>query len=243
MNGSWKRCLAIVVVCGGLLAGRPAAAAEFGYFGDLGPGFWGQLDPAWELCATGERQSPVDFVRLAARPNRYPRLPVTYGETTGAIFDNGHTIEVETTGDNVLHFQGEDYELVQFHFHLASEHRVHGRGHDMELHLVHRSAAGRLAVVGVFLTRGTTSGALAPIFANLPDGVGVHHQLPEPFDPTGFLPARRNHFRYLGSLTTPPCSEGVRWFVMIDPLTVSDEDVARFAERIHFNARPVVRTR
>jgi carbonic anhydrase len=220
-------------------AAPPATAAEFGYFGDLGPDHWADLDPAWETCGTGERQSPVDLVRAS----RQRSLRVQYSATTGEIFNNGHTIEVETEGDNVLTHNGIEFELVQFHFHVGSEHRVQGRGYDMELHLVHRDAEGRLAVVGVFLKRGSSSGALAPIFASLPDDVDVRHHLESEFDPTDFLPARRDNYRYSGSLTTPPCSENVRWFVMLDPVTVSDEDIAQFAERIHFNARKVMRTR
>jgi carbonic anhydrase len=132
---------------------------------------------------------------------------------------------------------------VQFHFHTASEHRVNGRGFDMELHLVHTTADGSNAVIGVFLKRGRSSRALAPIFESLPDDVNVHHPLDSPFDPASFLPRSRAHYRYVGSLTTPPCTEGVQWVVMSEPVTVSDEDMAQFAERIHFNARPVQRKR
>jgi carbonic anhydrase len=148
---------------------------------------------------------------------------------------------VETEGDNTLVLDGVVYDLVQFHFHTASEHRVRGRGYDMELHLVHTSDAGTNAVIGVFLRRASSSGALAPIFAELPDDLNVKHPLSAPFDPAAFLPRSTGHYRYVGSLTTPPCTEGVKWIVMKDPVTVSDEDMAQFAERIHFNARLVQR--
>ena len=118
---------------------------------------------------------------------------------------------------------------------------MNGRGFDMELHLVHQSADGANAVIGVFLKRGPSSGALARIFANLPDDINVKHELEQPFNPARFLPSSRTHYRYLGSLTTPPCTEGVRWLVLAEPVTVSDEDMAQFAERIHFNARFVQR--
>jgi carbonic anhydrase len=114
---------------------------------------------------------------------------------------------------------------------------VKGRGFDMELHLVHQSDDGSNAVIGVFLKRGPSSGALAPIFASLPDDLNVKHELDTPFNPARFLPSSRTHYRYVGSLTTPPCTEGVPWIVMTEPVTVSDEDIAQFAERIHFNAR------
>ena len=192
------------------LAAGEAFAQEFAYSGELGPAHWGELDPSWGTCATGEQQSPVDLGRRFERRRRFRGLALEYGPTEGEIFNNGHTIEVETEGENVLELGGVRYELVQFHFHTPSEHRVAGRGFDMELHLVHRSRQGSLAVVGVFLRRGADSGALAPIFESLPDDVDVHHALEEEFDPAHFLPRSRVNYRYAGSLTTPPCTEGVR---------------------------------
>ena len=157
------------------------------------------------------------------------------------MFNNGHTIEIETEGHNVLNLGGVEYELQQFHFHGLSEHTFEGKGSDMELHLVHKSAAGESAVVGVLLVRGASSGALTRIFRQLPDDLDVQHPLPAPFNPGNFLPADRSYYRYEGSLTTPPCTEGVHWIVLKDPITVSSEDLAQFHERIHFNARPVQR--
>jgi carbonic anhydrase len=223
-----------------------AVSQTFGYFGEVGPTFWGELSPAWETCGSGEIQSPVNFKhddKFKHGGNSFHWLPINYGETEGQIFNNGHTIEIETEGQNTLTFRGVIYDLVQFHFHTASEHRVASRGYDMELHLVHAAGDGSNAVVAVFLKRGRSSRALAPIFENLP-AVGllnVKEELPESFNPAAFLPRDQDHFRYLGSLTTPPCTEGVRWFVLEEPVTVSDEDIAQFAERIHFNARPVQR--
>ncbi len=146
-----------------LFAGT-ALAQEFAYSGELGPAHWAELDPAWTTCGTGDEQSPVNLGRPIERRRKFRRLGIEYGPTEGAIFNNGHTIEVETEGENTLELDDVRYELVQFHFHTPSEHRVAGRGWDMELHLVHRSAQGGLAVLGVFLRRGADSGALAPIF-------------------------------------------------------------------------------
>jgi carbonic anhydrase len=220
-----------------VLVTTPARAQSFGYFGALGPQYWSQLSPDWGACNSGEIQSPVDL----GHQRTWRDLAIDYGTTTGEIFNNGHTIEVETEGDNRLMLDGVTYDLVQFHFHTGSEHRVLGRGYDMELHLVHKSAAGTNAVIGVFLKRGTSSGALAPIFAELPDSLNVKEPLAAAFSPARFLPSSPAHYRYVGSLTTPPCTEGVRWLVLEEPVTVSDEDIAQFAERIHFNARYVQR--
>jgi carbonic anhydrase len=118
---------------------------------------------------------------------------------------------------------------------------VLGRGYDMEMHLVHTSAEGSNAVIAVFLKRGPSSGALAPVLAAMPTDVNVKYPLTSAFNPASFLPRSTAHYRYLGSLTTPPCTEGVRWVVMTEPVSVSDEDMAQFAERIRFNARYVQR--
>ena len=219
-----------------------AAQTEFKYFGTSGPAFWGQLDPAWEACERGHQQSPVDFGKLFSLTELHRKpVPVEYERSTGHIFNNGHTIEVETEGHNILNLGGIEYELQQFHFHGLSEHTFEGKGSDMELHLVHTSAAGVNAVVGVLMVRGASSGALAPIFAQLPNDVNVQHALPAPFNPGNLLPAYRAYYRYEGSLTTPPCTEGVHWVVLKDPITISSEDLAQYHERIHFNARPVQR--
>jgi carbonic anhydrase len=169
-------------------------------------------------------------------------LNFDYGSsTTGEIFNNGHTIEIETEGENVLTIDGVAYSLTQFHFHVPSEHTIDGHGYDMELHLVHTSAAGVNAVVAVFLDRGTTSGALSPIFAQLPNDMNVHHELNAAFDVRTFLPDIVPNAQYIGSLTTPPCTEGAHWVVLLSPATVTTEDLAQFHERIHFNARLVQR--
>ena len=236
------RISAAVLMFALLVSPRDVTAQTFGYLGDIGPTFWSGLSPAWEACGTGEIQSPVDFAKPTPSQPRWRDVSFDYDRTTtGEIFNNGHTIEVETEGSNTLTLGGKVYELKQFHFHTASEHRVAGRGYDMELHLVHTSADGSNAVIGVFLRRGQNSGPLAPIFENLPDDLDTHHPLAAPFDPGAFLPQSSRHYRYLGSLTTPPCTEGVQWLVMTEPMTVSDEHMAQFAQRIHFNARPVQR--
>ena len=228
----------------GLAQPTQAASHEFGYLGATGPSFWGGLDPAWGACASGPSQSPVDLggnlVRSRSHDNK---LGFHYGSaTTGEIFNNGHTIEIETEGENVLTIDGVAYSLTQFHFHVPSEHTIDGDGHDMELHLVHTSATGANAVVAVFLDRGALSGALSPIFDHLPDDINVHHELDAAFNVRAFLPDIVPNARYIGSLTTPPCTEGVRWVVLLNPATVSTEHLAEFHERIHFNARPVQRS-
>lgn len=235
--------LVLVAVAVVAMGAVPARAQEFGYFGDVAPPYWATLDAAWTTCGTGTVQSPIDFGRVTLLSRQSRTLPVDYGPTTGEIFNNGHTIEVEAEGDNVLTLDGVAYELQQFHFHTPSEHRFEGQGYDMEMHLVHKSAAGVNAVVGIFLKRGLSSGALSLVFQNLPAvGAPLNTKTPlPPFDLRAFLPDSETNYRYDGSLTTPPCTEGVHWLVLKDVLTVSDEDMAQFTRRIAFNARLVQR--
>jgi len=200
-----RRSLSIwVFSCMVTLAAASVVGQEWGYFGDVGPEHWGGLSPEFATCGTGEEQSPINFGHSRFR-SFHRSLRLDYGPTEGEIFNNGHTIEVETHGENFIELDREKYQLVQFHFHSPSEHRLLGRGFDMELHLVHQSAAGRLAVVGLLLRRGNSSGGLSPIFEQLPDDVGVHHPLEE-FDARDLLPRNLANYRYAGSLTTPPCS-------------------------------------
>jgi carbonic anhydrase len=235
-----KSVIATVLLSTLLVVSRAIAAQTFGYLGTEGPAYWGGLSPEWSACSSGHRQSPVDFSR--GYPPAQQRLAIDYGPTTGEVVNNGHTIEVETEGHDTLTLDGVAYKLVQFHFHSGSEHRVAGVGFDMELHLVHANASGQNAVIAVLLNRAAGSGPLLPIFSHLPTDVNVKHELDGSFNPKSFLPPSMAHYRYAGSLTTPPCTEGVQWIVMKDPMTVSSEDLAQFHERIHFNARPVQRT-
>lgn len=227
----------VTCMVSGLLAwGTIGHAQEFGYRGEIGPDFWSSLDPAWSACNSGELQSPVNL-----RPQKtFYTLDLSYGDSTGEIFNNGHTVEVEiTSGSNTLVLNGVSYQLSQFHFHGPSENRMNDRGYDMEMHLVHTSTAGTNAVVAVFLKRGASSGALGQIFAELP-GIAeedLHYEIEESFNPENFLPGYRANHRFVGSLTTPPCTEGVQWVVLRKAVTVSDEDMAQFAGQIDFNAR------
>jgi carbonic anhydrase len=221
----------------GLLASSTTVTAqEFGYYGENGPNFWSTLNADWAACNSGEIQSPVNL----APQRTFPRLDFGYSDSTGEIFNNGHTVEIEiTSGANTLALDGVPYELSQFHFHTGSEHRIGGRGYDMEMHLVHTSATGTNAVIGVFLKRGTDSGALAQIFTELPDILeeNVHYEVDGSFNLADFLPQSHAHYRYVGSLSTPPCTEGVEWVILTQPVTVWDEDIAQFAAQISFNAR------
>jgi carbonic anhydrase len=218
----------------------PVAAAEchYGYEGAEGPEHW------WELCApenytceAGTRQSPIDLP--AAPLGDLAHLSFHYQLTPLKAENNGHTIEVTVAAGSYLRSGEERYELRQFHFHTPSEHRLQGEEFPMELHFVHRNALGEPAVVGVFLQEGAAN----PLIQRIWDAVeGEAHALNAPagsFDPEDLLPANREFYRYAGSLTTPPCTEGVRWHVLHTPIEVSAAQVDEFRALFPLNARPI----
>jgi carbonic anhydrase len=215
-----------------------AEDVHWSYEGEDGPAHWGDLSPEFAACAAGMEQSPIYLASMAeANP---ADLKFAYQSSPLTIVNNGHTVQVNYAEGSTLQVNGQTYNLLQFHFHNLSEHTVDGGATPMEAHFVHSNDAGELAVVGVFLAEGAESSALAPVFANMPadaddpvmvDGVTV--------DAGTILPADQSYWRYNGSLTTPPCSEGVKWLVMTTPVEVSAEQVAVFTDIHSGNARPV----
>jgi carbonic anhydrase len=221
-------------------APRSAVAdVHWGYEGSEGPTRWGDLDPANRACSIGSEQSPLDL--RDAIPARLPPLKLTWSKRTDTIINNGHTIQLNCSGDSALDVAGASYRLVQFHFHRPSEHLVNGKSFPMEVHFVHADAAGSLAVVGVFVTTGRSNTMFNRIVSTMPDKAGPAVKSDASIDPNGLLPVRRGYFRYSGSLTSPPCSETATWFVLTDPIQVAEADVARFAALYPMNARPVQR--
>jgi carbonic anhydrase len=155
------------------------------------------------------------------------------------ILNNGHTIQVNADPGSSCTINGVKYDLAQFHFHHPSEHLVDGKAFEMEVHFVHKSAAGALAVVGVFFKAGSYNAGLQPIFDQMPKNEGPEAMAAGHFDPAVFIPLSRTYFRYAGSLTTPPCSEGLTWTIFREPIEASPAQIAQFAALFPNNARPV----
>ena len=218
-----------------LLAGAPAFASgdcSWSYDGATGPAHWAEIcAPRNATCAAGTRQSPIDLPE--APEGDLPHLSFHYQLTPLAVKNNGHTIEVEVEPGSYVRIGSERFNLVQFHFHTPSEHQLQGQSFPMELHFVHKNALGELAVVGVFLQEG----AAHPVLQEIWDHIGA----PESgeINSEDLLPANREYYRYAGSLTTPPCTEGVRWHVMHTPIEVSAAQIAEFQAIFPLNARPL----
>jgi carbonic anhydrase len=213
-------------------------SCAFSYEGATGPEHWWEIcEPVNFTCVAGTRQSPIDLPR--SPESQLPHLSFDYHTTPLEVENNGHTIEVTVKSKSYLKIGHERYRLVQFHFHTPSEHRLHGEEFPMELHFVHRNALGELAVVGVFLREGAENPVLQKIWDHIPgggEGLAVHV---DKINPKDLLPDDREYYRYAGSLTTPPCTEGVRWHVIEEPVDVSAEQIEMFRALFPHNARPL----
>lgn len=213
--------------------------AHWGYVGEAGPTHWGELNPAWRMCGEGRNQSPIDI--QGALDANLPPVEWHYSEKVNdEILNNGHTIQISYKPDNWILANGHDYQLRQFHFHAPSENHIDGREFPLEAHLVHTDAAGNIAVVAVMFEEGAANQLLADAWQIMPEKAGTHTPLPGRPSASGLLPKDRDYYRFNGSLTTPPCSEGVLWIVMKKPVTASRDQIARFASVMgHPNNRPL----
>ena len=213
---------------------------DWGYSGERGPEHWGELSPEFALCSEGNAQSPID-IRIASKLDLVD-IVFGYGQTANNIFNNGHTIQVNVDEGSHIVYNEITYKLLQFHFHSPSEHTINGKSAAMEIHFVHADAnSGALAVVGILLAAGDAeNGAYAPIFDNMPSEVGEPAALGESIDLEALLPEERRYFTYQGSLTTPPCSEIVRWLLLDTPLFLSKAQIDAFVDLYDYNARPTL---
>ncbi|MCM3760739.1 carbonic anhydrase family protein [Alkalihalobacillus oceani] len=186
-----------------------------------------ELDFTFGACAEGEEQSPINLEEALAIADE-EEVSVLYEPSLFTIENTGHTIRaLAVSSENRMEIAGESYHLVQLHFHIPSEHEVEGEQFDMELHFVHENAAGQLAVLGVFLEKGEASAELAKLS---PEHLPVNMTEMREIDLHQLLPPNKEGFYYDGSLTTPPCTEGVKWVVLTEPIGVTEEQFAMFAE-------------
>lgn len=230
--------LASFALCLSTLAAAQSTA-HWDYEGRHGALVWGKLDPAYRACSQGREQSPIDIRRAhldtALKPIEFHYIagPVT-------LENNGHTVVVHVDPGSYIEAGGVRYDLVQFHFHHPSEEKIKGQLSDMDIHLVHKSADGKLAVIAVRLNEdpGHANAELATLFAHLPQTAGASQRITDEVNPGGLLPADRGYWTYMGSLTTPPCTEGVRWFIFQQQVSLSRDQLRAFAALYPVNSRP-----
>ena len=212
---------------------------HWGYAGAEGPEFWGDLGPDYSQCREGRNQSPIDIAPALAQKADLAPLQFDYRDMPLKIVNNGHTVQVNAAGDSAVRIAGSDYKLVQLHFHSPSENTVGGQPYAMEVHLVHKNSQGGLAVVGVFLEEGRANPLIQTIWDNLPRALNQEISADRSkVNPVELLPANGSYYTWTGSLTTPPCSEGVAWYMLKEPIQVSADQVEKFLAAVGHNARP-----
>jgi carbonic anhydrase len=201
--------------------------AHWGYSGHEDPSHWGELDDSYHVCADGRNQSPIDI--HDALKTTLPPLDIHY--TIGGFdeINNGHTIQMQYAEGSWITLQNKDYQLKQFHFHAPSENTIEGQQFPMEAHFVHVADDGAIAVLAVMFEEGAANAALdEEAWRALPKHAGDHHAMAHLFQANDLLPEDRSYYRFNGSLTTPPCTEGVTWMVLKQPVALSKEQIAAF---------------
>jgi carbonic anhydrase len=229
----------------GVLAFTTAAAAQWKtpweYEGPTGPDHWGDLDPDYAACETGREQSPIDIrgtvkANLPALRFEYKSSPLKY------LIDNGHTIRInfhDAPGTGSALMVGDKrYELTQLHFHRPAEEFIDGKAYDMVLHLMHQAANGKVVGVAVFLKSGRANATVNEIWSHWPTAIDKETDVPGiDMNPATLLPHDLGYFSYEGSLTAPPCTEGVTWYVLKTPVEISAEQIAAFAKHYPHDVR------
>jgi len=236
--------LSVVAAC----SGPVLAQHHWGYSGEGAPANWHKLDPKFAVCASGKNQSPIDLggtIKAELAP-----LKIAYQAGSSEILNNGHTVQVNYAPGSSLVVDERTFELKQFHFHAPSENRINGKQFPLEGHLVHADKEGNLAVIAIMFEEGAANAVLANLWEKMPAKPGSKSALSSGPNAAQLLPVSREYYRFNGSLTTPPCSEGVRWLVMKSPVTASKAQVQQFSKTLGFannrpiqpvNARPVLR--
>ncbi|MCL4117052.1 UNVERIFIED_CONTAM: hypothetical protein GTU68_062078 [Idotea baltica] len=226
-----KKIPVILVVS--MLASASAYASEWGYDHGLHPSQWGQIS---QTCGNGKNQSPIDVTHVIN--TNLKALDLHYSGQVTKLSNNGHTLQATVTGNNVLMIDGDPYTLKQFHFHTPSENRIDGKQFPLEAHFVHVDKDGHIAVLAVMFEQGEANTSLAKLIATVPDK-GETVALKESFNISDLVPSLKQYYHFNGSLTTPPCTEGVSWFLLKQPSTLSKEQDDLLIKAMGHNSRPV----
>ena len=234
------RCFSLFALLCISLSHANATEAHWSYQGDHGPAHWGEFSNG--LCAAGTQQSPINVEMKKVRPlkGNASDLKVDYGVTALGVSNNGHTIQAYVNEGETVIFKGSQYRLVQFHFHTPSEHLINYRPYPMEMHLVNQDKDGRLLVLAVMIKEGKKNEELAALWEQLPVTQGKEVILDAKTAPnlSMLVPAIGHHLFYQGSLTTPPCTEGVQWVLFEQPIELSKSQVQKFQQLFPENRRP-----
>jgi carbonic anhydrase len=234
------RSALLAVLLSGIAGSAAAQTAHWDYQGPHGALNWGKLDPAYTACSKGHEQSPIDI--RGARLNK-GLAPIEFHYIAGAVteINDGRTIQVWVDPGSYILANGVRYDLVQFSFHHPGEHAVRGKLSDMDVQLTHKSAEGKIAIVDVRLNEdvGNPNATLAALWSHMPTTSGAQQKITEMVNPAGLLPADRSYWTYQGSLSHPPCTEGVHWYVFEQELGISRDQLRTFSGYFRISSRPV----
>ena len=237
-----KKCsMKLSLLTAGMLAFGTCHAADgtaWSYLGDEGPENWGSLATEYATCKTGKNQSPVNITNTIE--GDLPSLELDYKTGGKNVINNGHTVQVNYVQGSTMQVDDKAFELKQFHVHAPSENAINGKLYPMDAHFVHADKDGNLAVIGVMFEIGETNAELEKAWKQMPSEPSGLIELTTAVNALALMPEDHDYYRFNGSLTTPPCSEGVSWFVMKEPVTASREQIAKFSNAMkHPTNRPV----
>ncbi|SHO80902.1 Carbonic anhydrase [hydrothermal vent metagenome] len=216
--------------------------AHWGYRGEYSPSHWGDLKAEYKMCSLGKQQSPINITN--AKDTKLKAISFHYTTTPKNIVNNGHTVQVNVNEGSYILIGGKEYALKQFHFHTPSENHINGKSFPLEAHFVHASMDGELAVISVLFEKGKANKTIQALWNNMPMNSGDENELKNiAKNIMDLIPTKNEFYKFNGSLTTPPCSEGVKWMVLSKKLTVSNEQVEKFSKAVHgTNNRPIQAT-
>ena len=234
-----KYLLALTLIAGAVHTHAASGhGAHWSYEGKEGPIHWGDISEEFKTCKLGKHQSPLDIETKLVKKSNLAAFKTNYKPSGAELVNNGHTIQVNLKDGGSADLGGKEYKILQFHFHTPSEEKVDGKAFPINAHLVHKSADGKLGVIGIFFKEGKENAALKDIFSNLPKKESKV-SLSKNFNAADLLPQSTAHYSYTGSLTTPPCSEDVSFFILKNPIELSNNQLDSFKQVFKMNARPV----
>jgi carbonic anhydrase len=229
--------VSIAILLSPLVLFADGVQPDWGYSGHKSPTEWGKLSPGYTKCELGAEQSPID-IKNTTKGSSAP-ITFNYKSSPLVVVNNGHTIQANYAAGSSMTVDGEKYELLQFHFHTPSEHHIAGKVSAIEVHLVHRNAVGKLAVVGVMMNRGKEHPLIAKVWQAIPPFGKMMTVKNVAINAANLLPVNRSYYSYAGSLTTPPCTEGVKWHVLTTAISLSPKQIDRFKDLYPVDARPI----
>ncbi|MCH9813503.1 MAG: carbonic anhydrase family protein [Epsilonproteobacteria bacterium] len=233
-----KKHLSIALLFASTLMASGQTQIHWSYGGTEGPEFWGKLSEKYSMCTQGQNQSPVNITDLTEADME--TLKLDYSALAKDFVNNGHTVQVNFPQGSTLTIDEKEFTLKQFHFHTPSENHINGKSYPMEAHLVHANQTGALAVIAIMLTEGKENPFFKTLVANLPQQAKEHKDISKTqLNAIDMLPKDKDYYRFSGSLTTPPCSEGVRWIVLKNAVEISKESLAAFSNVMGKNNRPI----